>query len=361
MKVVFRTDASIHIGTGHIMRCLTLAKALQEQGVEVAFICRAHLGHLLAKIEQAGFVGYSLPIESDVAHTEKVAEALTHAAWLGATQQQDAKACQSILEPLHPDWLIVDHYALDAHWHAMLKPFVGQLMVIDDLGDRNHLCDLLLDQNYGATVEKYRLRVPKACKILAGVQYALLRPEFAQWRAFSLQRRTQNAVLNHLLITLGGVDAKNDTGLILQALARLPSNPLAEITVVMGATAPHLNKVIQLAKAMPIKTLVVVDVANMAERMAHADLAIGAAGATTWERCCLGLPTIQMVIAENQRLIAQALARDGVVQLMEHVDQLADLMPDVRAKLSTLSEKSSNLSDGLGCVRVVQNILESSP
>lgn len=367
MKAIFRTDASIQIGTGHVMRCLTLASALAQKGAQVSFICREHPGNLIARIEQAGFSVHRLTShtneESVVSESTKPAfqTGLFHAQWLGVTQQQDAEDCLPILKSAKPDWLIADHYALDEQWQVVLKPYVGQLMVMDDLGDRNHLCDLLLDQNYGATVEKYRHRVPKACRILAGVDYALLRPEFAQWRSFSLKRRAAKPFLQHLLITLGGVDANNDTDRILRKLAEIPLPNIQAITVIMGATAPYLQSVVQQAETMPVKTTVKTDVTNMAEWMANADLAIGAAGATTWERCCLGLPTIQVVIAENQRQSTNALARDGVVLLMEQVGQLPKLIVAASEKLRVLSEKSSSLSDGLGCVRVVQNLLELSP
>lgn len=361
MKVVIRTDASLRIGTGHVMRCLTLAKALVEKGAEVGFICRDHEANLIDKIQTEGFEVFTL-ITKNNSHSERSEESpapkLAHADWLSVSQQQDANDCQSILEKIKPDWLIVDHYAIDQAWQLALKPYYQKLIVIDDLGDRHHLCDLLLDQNYGATKSKYQGLVPEACKVLAGANYALLRPEFAQWREYSLKRRVQHPEVKTILVTMGGVDPDNYTGRVLQQLAKTELNTSTEIVVVMGATAPHLASIQQQTENMPLKTTVKTNVTNIAEIMANADLAIGAAGATTWERCCLGLPTIQLVIAENQRQIAFALAKDNIIVLMEQIEELPGLVESTKANLNALSERSANVTNGLGCQRVVECLQE---
>jgi UDP-2,4-diacetamido-2,4,6-trideoxy-beta-L-altropyranose hydrolase len=361
LKVVIRTDASLRIGTGHVMRCLTLAKALVEKGVEVSFICREHQGNLINKIEIEGFKVYSL---TTIKNTQpepsetSIEPQLAHSEWLGVSQQQDASDCRSILDRIQPDWLIVDHYALDKHWQEALKPYYKKLMVIDDLGDREHLCDLLLDQNYGATAAKYQHLVPSHCQILAGTDYSLLRPEFARWRDYSLNRRKDNNTVENILITMGGVDPDNYTGKILTQIGKVPLAEKAKIIIVMGATAPHLQTVQQQAAAMPFDIEIKTNVTNMAEIMANADLAIGAAGSTTWERCCLGLPTIQLVIAENQRKIALTLANDSVVKLMDDVEQLPGLVQSSSQWQAATSLKSSRLTDGLGCKSVVNELLE---
>src|SRR5690606_2585434 len=140
-----------------------------------------------------------------------------HSHWLGATQTQDAAGCVPILAKLNPDWLIVDHYALDARWERALKPHYRKLMVIDDLADRPHQCDLLLDQTFGRDAEDYQTWVPANCRLLCGSHYALLRPEFAALRPYSLARRA-TPQLRQLLITMGGVDKDNATGQVLEAL-----------------------------------------------------------------------------------------------------------------------------------------------
>ena len=360
MRVIFRCDASIQIGTGHVMRCLTLADALIAKSTECYFVCREHEGHLLEVIKQRGHQAYSLPFEGDMENSSKGGIKLLHANWLGATQQEDAQQCIDIIKLIEPDWLIVDHYAIDIVWEKTLRSYCKKLMVIDDLGDREHLADLLLDQNYGSTVEKYKKLVPKDCKILAGTTFALLRPEFSLWRDYSLERRKHNFAINNILITLGGVDPDNYTGRILQQLASVEMNPRVEIIVVMGSTAPHLKSVQHQAADMLVKTTVKVNVSNMAELMSNADLAIGAAGATTWERCCLGLPTIQLVIAENQRQIAEDLSADNAIKLLKDISELSYLMATVEQWLLLIATRAQSIADGLGSERVVNHIIKGA-
>ena len=186
MKITFRTDASLQIGTGHVMRCLTLADALAARGAYCQFICRAHDGNLIEFIRRKGLTAHPLPAGAALPRSPTDP---THAAWLGATQAEDAEACAPILAAQRPDWLIVDHYALDARWERALAPHYRKLMVIDDLADRPHSCDLLLDQTFGRDAADYRPLVPADCRLLCGSHYALLRPEFAALRPYSLQRR----------------------------------------------------------------------------------------------------------------------------------------------------------------------------
>jgi UDP-2,4-diacetamido-2,4,6-trideoxy-beta-L-altropyranose hydrolase len=370
MKVVFRTDASLQIGTGHVMRCLTLAEALTAKGAECQFICRAHEGNLIEVICGKGFIVHTLPIVRDarVARTAHGPMApttdLAHHHWLAATQAQDSEACTPILAAKRPDWLIVDHYALDARWEHALAPHYRKLMVIDDLADRHHSCDLLLDQTFSRDAADYRPLVPADCRLLCGSQYALLRPEFAALRSYSLQRRARPA-LRELLITMGGVDKDNATGQVLQALRACPLPADCRITVVMGATAPWLEEVRTQAQEVPWLTRVRVGVSDMAQLMADSDLAIGAAGATSWERCCLGVPTIMLVLAENQLKVAQGLEQVGAAALvtsrLSAVYQLAPLLGALACnpqKLHAMSKSSAAIVDGTGS-HSVTTLLES--
>jgi len=226
-------------------------------------------------------------------------------------------------------------------------------MVIDDLGDREQYCDLLLDQNYGSDVEKYRDLVPKYCNVLTGTNYALLRPEFSQWRGISLEQRTTSK-LNTILVTLGGVDPDNYTCRILEAISNAKLSKDINITVIMGATAPYILAVKQQALAMPYKTEVKVNVSNMAELMANSDLAIGAAGATTWERCCLGLPSVQIVIAKNQQAIADSLDEINAINLVSSMSGLKEQLESHQSWMNNTSQITRELCDGLGSKRVVK-------
>jgi len=346
MQATFRVDASIEIGTGHVMRCLTLADALAAEGADCQFICRAHDGHLIEVIRAKGYGTHALPsvapggASAPESGRPEAEPALAHRHWLGATQAQDARACAPILAGIRPDWLIVDHYALDARWELALKPHYRQLMSIDDLADRPHGCDVLLDQNISRSATDYRAWVPGHCRLLCGPHYALLRPEFAALRAYSLARRAAPQ-LRQILVNMGGVDKDNATSEVLEALraCRLP-HP-CEIVVVMGATNPWLAEVHSLAQRMPWPTKVLVGVRDMARLMAESDLAIGAAGSTAWERCCLGLPAIMLTLAANQQSIAHGLEKAGAGWALDH--HTLGISQKLTGVLSTLVGSPANL------------------
>jgi UDP-2,4-diacetamido-2,4,6-trideoxy-beta-L-altropyranose hydrolase/UDP-4-amino-4,6-dideoxy-N-acetyl-beta-L-altrosamine N-acetyltransferase len=353
MKVVFRVDASLKMGTGHVMRCLTLAQVLKENSVNVEFICRQHEGSLNNKISSIGFNVYEL----ELLEKSEVDNKLLHSHWLGVTQQQDANDCINILKSEKTDWLIVDHYALDEDWQCKLKPFYEKIMVIDDLADRKHQCDILLDQTFGRQQKDYLALVPKDCAILLGSQYALLRPEFAKWRAYSIERRSK-LEFRRLLINMGGVDVDNVTGKVLQELStcHLPND--INITIIMGKSAPHLEDVRAIARILPCKAEVKIDVDNMAEIMANTDMAIGAAGTTTWERCCLALPTIQIIIAKNQIFSAETLARHNAVKLLKEVKDVGQLLKNSTEWMDDIGNAASQTCDGMGVYKIFSKMTD---
>lgn len=358
MNVVIRADASLQMGTGHVMRCLTLADALTARGANCQFICREHQGNLIEQIRHKGYRTHALPVIAEAGLSVGDTRHPAHAAWLGSSQEQDATDCALILADAIPDWLIVDHYALDARWEQALKPCFRQLMVIDDLADRPHACDVLLDQTFGRHAVDYRAWVPAGCQVLCGSQYALLRPEFAALRPYSLERRTKPQ-LRQLLITMGGVDKDNATGQVLEALRACPLPAECEIKVVMGSAAPWMTEVNKQALTMPWSTNVMVGVSAMARLMADSDLAIGAAGATTWERGCLGLPTAMLVLAENQRYAALLLGQAQAVRILDLDKSLPNELASFIGRttnsdeyLKRLSDNASVITDGKGCHRV---------
>jgi UDP-2,4-diacetamido-2,4,6-trideoxy-beta-L-altropyranose hydrolase len=362
MRVTFRVDASLQIGTGHVMRCLTLADALRERGAECSFVCRPHAGNLLNLIAQRGHNAFALKEPQEYL---KESHDLAHAGWLGADWHQDAKQTREVLNGQECDWLVVDHYALDQRWELTMRDVVGSIMVIDDLADRQHECDVLLDQTLGRQTEDYRLLVPDFCVLLCGSQYALLRPEFAALREYSLKRRVQPALKN-LLITMGGVDKDNATGAVLEVLRTcwLPKD--CRLTVVMGQTAPRLQEIKTLANYMPRPTRVLVGVSEMAQLMADSDLAIGAAGATSWERCCLGVPAIMLLLAENQNKVGAELELSGSAKLIRPGQVMASQLTKLLLligrnpeKLLSMSVCAAQVTDGIGANVVIGHMCSS--
>jgi UDP-2,4-diacetamido-2,4,6-trideoxy-beta-L-altropyranose hydrolase len=330
------------MGTGHVMRCLTLAQVLKENGADIKFICRKHEGNLIDKIHSSGFSVNELGVFEEA----QVDTRLAHSHWLGATQQQDADSCIDILKLENPDWLIVDHYALDEQWQKILKPYYEKLMVIDDLADRKHQCDILLDQNFGRGSKDYKILTSKSTKLLMGPEYALLRPEFEKLRQYSLDRR-KKANFKSLLINMGGTDPDNITEKVIEKLqeANLPKDVI--ITIVMGKTAPHLQSVEHCASELPYYSEVKVDVDNMAEIMANTDIAVGASGSATWERCCLGIPTIQLITAYNQEFIAQQLDKVNAVKLV-NIDNMVKNLENFQYWMKDVGGNAKKITNGTG-------------
>lgn len=353
----FRTDASTCIGTGHVMRCLTLADGLRRVGATCRFICRAHKGNLIGFLRERGYDVSVLPVGSDL---PPAAAAGSYASWLGASCEEDARQSIAALQGSPTQCLVVDHYALDAVWERRLRPHLGSVFVIDDLANRRHDCDLLLDQNLGATEHAYSNLVPAGCEVLAGSRYALLRPEFASLRDASLHR-LRGSGIRQLLVALGGVDKDNVTGALLRLLphSSLPSN--CRVVVAMGPQAPWLQDVRQAAAALSHDTDVQVGTTKMAELMAGSDLAIGAAGTMALERCAMGLPTLTVVLADNQRSGAEALARAGACRTLPlpvTVRGIEEALAQVSASnvLLRMQEAAAAVTDGLGTERVLAGL-----
>ena len=369
MQVAFRADASLQIGTGHVMRCLTLADALRERGASCTIVCRPHPGgHLLALAAKRGHQVLALPELQEGAQPNHNGTA--HGHWLGTDWATDAQDTQQALrtrtggQPV--DWLVVDHYALDARWEEALRPLAQRIMVIDDLADRSHACDLLLDQNLGCTEADYGGLLKGKTTTLVGPQYALLRPEFAALRAQSLARRQTKPQLQRLIVTMGGVDKDNATGQVLSALQSCSLPADLRVTVVMGPHAPRLAQVQAQATQMHWPTEVLVGVNNMAQLMVESDLAIGAAGGTAWERCSLGLPSLVLVLAQNQLPGAVALQEAGAAVAMQSQQQITNFFAsqqsasEAREVLNKLSQAAASVTDGEGCQRTVIQMLEGT-
>ena len=355
-RLVIRADASAVIGTGHVMRSLTLASEAAVRGWFVCFAIRNPSGSIIKLLQSAGHQVRVLSLEKQNS-SDKV-DSLAHGNWLSVSQKTDAGETLSIIQDFKPDWIIVDHYALDANWHRIVKPYCANIMVIDDLADRSLDCKILLDQNVGAREAAYKGKVLSDCKYLMGPEYALLRKEFQDWRQYSLNRRLRGSI-QKILITMGGVDASNHTLEVIKELERSEYSADCEFTIVLGALYSHKNALKKFIESSQLALSVMINVKNMAEIMAKSDLCIGAAGSTSWERCCLGLPTLTLAIAENQKMIALALDQKGAA-ISSSINQLrGDFEIFFESNNNTLDKLTLNskaVCDGLGVSRVIDHM-----
>jgi UDP-2,4-diacetamido-2,4,6-trideoxy-beta-L-altropyranose hydrolase len=343
------------MGIGHIMRCLTLAECLREGGVDIQFVCRDHSGNMADVLRQRSIDVALLPRSDGV---QASADAEDYANWLGATQPEDAEQTIQALRGAHVDWLIVDHYGIDAEWESRLRAYADNVLVIDDLANRRHDCDILVDQNFStSTQDRYRGLIPADCRRLYGPKFAMLRPEYRQNRSSAPHR---DGEVRRILVFFGGSDPRNLTGMAIDALCG-PQFRGIHVDVVIGVNNPHRQSLEKSASCRP-NTWLYGPQLHLADLMAKADLSIGAGGVTTWERMCVGLPSIVVSIAENQSPACRSLAQEGLIEYVGHHDavQVSDLISALRrvlARPDALAEMSSRgqfAVDGWGARRIVE-------
>ena len=331
--VAIRVDSSTAIGSGHLMRCLTLAERMRkEKSAEVYFISRDLGGNLHEKIKAAGFSLYVLPRHS-------LDKGLTgYAAWLTVSPDVDAAETKTVLREIGKvDRLVVDSYALDITWEREMRPFADEIFVIDDLANRAHDCDILLDQNFSLDKEtRYLGLVPKSCKLLLGPRHALLREEFHEAKK---RLRKRDGILRNILVFYGGSDLTNETMKALHALCSFhETQPEITVEVIVGASNPHRQAVEAFCESSDIKAWIRyhVQVDNIAAYMARADLMLGAGDSTTWERCFLELPAIVTTVAENQEKIAEDCAKAGYITYLGWSAEVAEA--DIASALRAATE-----------------------
>lgn len=344
------------------MRCLTLATRLAAEGASVSFVCREHAGNMCNTIRNRWkFTVHGLALKPEWAACKSGVGMNEHAGWLGADWEDDAQeTIQAISSQSdNVNWLIVDHYALDERWENKVRPFSSNLMVIDDLADRRHDCDVLLDQNLHSRVAaaRYDKLIPSDCRRLLGPRYALLRPEFLDARA---ALKARDGSVRRLLVFFGGVDANNETGKALEAIRSLDRPDIA-VDVIVGSANSNLEDIRSKCIGLPNAKLHC-DPNNIAALISNADLAIGATGATSWERCCLGLPAVVVSLAPNQESIARALSDNGLaIYLGKRQAVTAGMITKAieeflrsPAHLQKVSLKCAELADGHGTERVAR-------
>lgn len=355
-RILLRVDASNEIGTGHVMRCLALSNEAKQRGWECTFVLRDPDDEIIRYI-----TSFSHRVEKLMSiDGEKITyNSTAHGDWLPVSQIQDANETVEVICELDPDWIIVDHYALDATWFSIVEKSNAKILVIDDLGDREFICDVLLDQNLGASAKKYHGKLPINCRLLLGPTYALLRGEFKSWREQSVKSRLDRNIEN-ILITMGGVDVDNYTLQILNEISKSDCAMKCSFKVLVGRSYPHTKKLHEFLKTSKLKVSVLSNVNNVAHIMCESDLCIGAAGSTSWERCCLGLPTITFTIADNQIKIAEQLSQKNIAIYSDLTNLLTDFEQffDISGKelQRFLSTNSYQICDGLGIPRVLAEL-----
>jgi UDP-2,4-diacetamido-2,4,6-trideoxy-beta-L-altropyranose hydrolase len=345
-SIVFRVDSGLSMGSGHLMRCLSLASALRELGLRSCFICRAHEGHLGALIEGQGHELRMLPVGQG-----------GKATWLGADWPQDALQTLQAIGDEPVEWLVVDHYGIDARWESRIAGAARRQLVIDDLADRPHTAHLLLDQNLQTSRDRYAGRLPAGSRQLIGPRFALLRPEFARHRNTAI-RRPRYSLLS-ILAFGGGVDTADLLSTTLAAWQALPPTGRPSLALVVGSHSPNLARLQDLCANLEGCTLHV-QTKDMASLIAAADLMVTSGGTINWERCCLGVPALVCVTAANQCDNARELARTRTsISLGRAVDldatTLARWLTAVFTRpslLRRLGARAGKLVDGHGARRV---------
>ena len=354
IKAAFRVDAGLSIGAGHLMRCIALADELKKNGAFITFICQPCISDLEKLITNRGYG--LIKIETNSFHDNSAID--SH--WL--KDAQETKKALSILGGV--DWLVVDHYGIDAKWEKFIRPMVNSILVIDDLANRTHDCELLLDQNLhidGST--RYKNYVSKDVRQLIGPGFALLRQEFIDVRSVQTYR---DGVVRRLLIFFGGVDLENLTSHLLADISSCFNTQDLIIDVVLGAACPHVESVaLQCEKLSNV--IFHYQTNNIAQLMATADLAIGGAGTAVWERCAIGVPSIIVPIADNQlpglRAIGESgcafVATESLVDVTARVSAIIAALKFAMLSPTTLRHQSieaANLVDANGCSRVVREM-----
>tara|TARA_B100000989_G_scaffold50276_1_gene33235 strand:+ start:12944 stop:14026 length:1083 start_codon:yes stop_codon:yes gene_type:complete len=352
LKILFRTDSSAKIGTGHVTRCLSLAFALKAHGHDCKFICQDLKGNSINKIKKNGFEVIMLKIKK----YEKISVLKKY---LDLNWKIDS---QYVIEKLHKhkfDWVIIDHYLLSYQWEKKIRPFAKKIMVIDDFVKRKHYCDLLLNQSYGIKKQLYKNSVPKHCKLLLGSKYALVNQNFLKAR---LKLKSRNTDVKRALIYFGS--GSHTTKYIKTILKIFNENFYRKIFLDI-VVDKNFKKSKEIAESLKRRrnSCIHYDLPDLSGLMMKADFSIGTAGSTTWERCCLGLPTILINSSLNQKLNSKAMELTKAAIVLKPNKNLENNIREFSFLLCTnskiylkISKKAYSICDGNGIERVINHL-----
>lgn len=361
-RIAVRVDASAVMGTGHLRRCLSLAQALVELGAQVLLLARRLdevAPHVLAKASLTGVQVQWLPAPDPSLPS---GPPFSHRDWAGVPAQQDAAETVAALQSSSVDWLVIDHYAFDQTWHQQVRQGLGcPILVIDDLADRGLDAEVLLDHNLDADhLAKYAGVLRRTPRLLAGPRYALLSPVY---RCAPPYRH--HDTVRSLGVFMGGTDPGSASARVLRTCRQAGFTGLVE--VVSSSVNPHLAELQAACAALP-PTRLTLDEPDLSAFFARHDLQIGAGGGASWERCCMGVPSIGLVLAANQLAVLPELSKMQVLQVarfdedsdLAEVPALSqvvkDLLQDSAARRG-LGERAARLVDGRGAQRVALSLL----
>lgn len=346
MKIIFRADASREQGGGHVMRSLVVAGEFSKRGHDCLFVAQEGSYDLV-------------PYKGTNDNLNKIE--------IDSKKTNDASALKSLLpQDFQPDLVFVDSYLLQEDYQEKLASFCKKVAVLDDMPVRKHKANILIDPTFTRRPAEYKDVMPGNSSILTGVRYAPLREDFVRHRPKSLARRgkskSQARAVKHIVISFGLTDPDNITSEILKALAKVES-PL-ECTAVLGKNSEHEKEVAQLCCSLktPARLLIAHD--DMPGLLAECDLVIGAGGSSSWERCCLGVPAFQVILAKNQEDVTNSLASVGaILSLGSSADLSPATVTDEVEKhlrddllLVTMSQSAALLCDGLGASRIAEQV-----
>jgi|APSaa5957512535_1039671.scaffolds.fasta_scaffold04901_5 UDP-2,4-diacetamido-2,4,6-trideoxy-beta-L-altropyranose hydrolase len=352
MDIYIRADSSELIGIGHIMRTLTLSDSLKALGFKIVYICTNAVGNINDLIVRRGY-DVSIIENSCIKNNGKRSMPISDECIL-----KDANETIDCIKE-KCNWLIVDHYYIDYRWHSIVRKSTDRIMVIDDLANRKLDCDLLLDQTYGRKVIHYSSLVNHNCKLLLGSKYALIRPQFLSVRDGSIKRRLNNNIIRNILISVGGIDINNVSLALLNTIYKIyKGNGEIVINVVLTGKSPNIDLIKKFIENSSLNMTLFIDVEDMENLMAEADVSIGGGGTTSWERCVVALPSIVVVQADNQKFLSGQLEAKGAIIILKKIDDLPKVIQSIEKNsfLSRMSYLASLICDGFGSTRVSKSI-----
>jgi UDP-2,4-diacetamido-2,4,6-trideoxy-beta-L-altropyranose hydrolase len=322
---VFRLDANARIGTGHLMRCLTIANELDQNLCSCHFICSELIQPLRSLITDKGYKYYLEDSENGVL---------------------------AILKNINPEYLVIDHYGLDTKFESKAYAFSKRILVIEDMANRTHFCDLLLDQSPLRSKADYKQIINPDCKLLLGPDYALIRPKFRQLRKSKITSWKKG------LISFGGSDPYNITLLILKTLDSQLEVKKIKWTIIAGAANKHWKSLKDFTKYSQMDITLIKQTNQIAMVMANHDFAIGAAGSMAWERSCIGLPSLTIPIEDNQRVGIEHIKHFSLGQTLEVSEitatTLVMALKQLKHQANDYLERNQTMVDGLGVARLMK-------